>query len=201
MNNILKILFIVAISTNLSSCKKKEVEVYYRLKFCDTCLTIGGAIEYEKQNNSIELPPMPEEEFYQSIYHKFDPEYSIRLNKGTHEKHIYAFKNFLDVDTIFKLKILKAYIYPFELKEDSLLNRLFLEEIRIKIFNTDSVIDSLYDLPRFTECKYDSLKLFLISLKKSMISILKKSMVNQKGNEFFLMKGRQIFKIIRSLVI
>ncbi len=159
------------------SCKKPSPDVYFNLNYCDTCLTIGGAIEYEKLHNSVQLTSMREEDVYLSVYRVFDPDYPIRGNRLNDGRIINAYKYFLEVDTIFKLKILKVYVYPYKKNEYPLLSRLFLEEIRIKIFNNDPVIDSLYNLPKFTECRYDSLKAVFNFLGKNMTNILRKNMM------------------------
>lgn len=175
-----KITYLI-ILTIISSCEEKLPDVYYKLNYCDTCITIGGAIEYEQQHNSARLTTMPEEYLYESIYHNFDSDYYVRLNKGTHKKHIYTFKYFMEIDTIFKLKVLKVYKYLYEENEDSLLNRLAINEIKVKIFHTDPILDSLYKLPQFTECKYDSLKAVFDFLEKKYDKYFKEKCGKHEG--------------------
>lgn len=165
----------------LAGCSKPLPQVYFDLNYCDTCLTIGGAIEYEKQNNAIELQPMPEGMLYQSLYPKFNPDYSVRRNRVNDGRIIYAYKYFIELDTIFKLKIIKVYKYLYEENENSLLHRLAIKEIKVKIFNSDPIIDSLYNLPRFTECKYDSLKGIFNFLGKKYDTNIKEKCGKQEG--------------------
>ncbi|HMR47557.1 MAG TPA: hypothetical protein PKC92_12290 [Bacteroidia bacterium] len=143
MKFIFKIVCPFTIVIILSSCNKKLPDVYYDLNFCDTCLSIGSAIEHEKQNNSLQLLSMSEEDIYLSAYHVIDTDYYIRRNKGSNKKHIYSFKCFLNIDTLFNLKILKVYKYLYYQNEDSLLHKLAIREVIVKVFHTDPVIDSL----------------------------------------------------------
>ncbi|HMR47559.1 MAG TPA: hypothetical protein PKC85_12250 [Bacteroidia bacterium] len=176
---------------SISGCTETIPDIYYNLNFCDTCKTIGGAIQFEKQNNSVQLMPMPEEELYLSIFHYTNTEFYIRDNRTDDGRIIYSEKYFIQIDTVFKLKILKVYRYPLYNNEDSLLNRLLISNIRVKVFHTDPIIDSIYNLPQFIECKYDTLKGIYSFLNKSYNKLYKEKYGEQNGK---LIASDEIYK-------